>query len=613
MSIILAHIWRNIKDKKLISALIILSLVITGALLFVALSIAGVMDAVADSDFQSVNTIFMLIFIVTSFMSVFVVYSSFKYIMALRVKTMGTLRSIGADKKSCRRLLLLESLVYGFIGAVLAVIAGIVLLLILSGSMSGGKAELVISAPNILITILFCLLLSPICAYIPVKSSDKYSVKEIILQTHKVKEKNRLPVLVVGLALLAVGIALVQIDALKYEEAAIYGALLCSLAGFVLSVGPLVYYLNLGLSKIFPDSLTFKMMKENRTSNNIAVLLAIAVAVVFMINSSNAILVEATDKSFELYNYDIQISTKTNDALYDEAAVTAAVGIAGSAVGIYYKTEAETDKIPLMNLYGMTAEKMNIYFSLTIQEEVLEIEDGEILLSRDYMARQNLAVGDKLTIKGTNFTIVGVINEMFNSGNVGIISENSFKDLYGIENYTMIVCITASGEEETARDELRANGFPSAATLADMLARVKSINADLFTIVDYIILLSTTAGVFGVLNNILIALVSRKKERALLRSVGMSKRRSAGSIVTEAIVMGFTGGIFGLLGGILLTAVIPAVFLVFEFPVMPVPLSAPALLLCVFGSAAICLVASLFSLIGDSKLDITKTLREEIL
>ncbi|GHU98319.1 hypothetical protein FACS1894211_01860 [Clostridia bacterium] len=596
------------------SALIILSLAISGALLFVALSIADVLDTVADSEFQSVTTVFLLIFVVTSFMSVFVVFSSFKYVMALRVKTLGTLRSIGADKKRCGNLLLLESVVYGLISAVFAAAAGIVLLLILGKALSGGTAALVISPTYILITVLFCLLLSPICAYLPVRASEKYSVKELILQTHRIKEKKRLPVLLVGLALTAIGVLLVLINALKYEEWAVYCSLFVSLAGFVLCVGPLVHYFMALLGKVFSNNFTVRNMRENRSHNTIAVLLAIAVAVVFMVNSANAILIGATDKSFALYNYDIHISTKTNDAIYSAAEVAQVGGVSGitAADGIYYQSEADAGgHIPVMNLYGMSLSKMNAYFNLTTEEEITAQDAKTILLSRDYLEREKLAKGDTITVGNAEFEIAGIIKEMFNSGNVGVLSEGDFEELYGVSRYTLIAA--KSDIPDAARNALRAEGFQTAATVADMLARIKSINADLFTTVNYIIVLSTTAGVFGVLNNLLIAFASRKRERALLRSIGMSKRQSAKTILVEALITGLTGGSLGLVGGLLLTAVIPAVFLVFEFPVKSVPLSPAAITLCIICSAAICLLASLISLISNSKLNVIQTLREEIL
>ena len=608
MPILLKHIWRNIREKKLMSVLIIFSLSVSGALLFVSLSIGGILNRVAGNEFQSASTVFTLVFIVTCFMSVFVVYSSFKYVMLLRVKTVGTFRSVGASKKSARYLLLLESLAYGMISAALAVVSGIALLAILSNSLSKGQAKLTVSFVNVLWAAAFCLLLSPLCAYLPIRASEKRSVKEIILQTSAVKEKRRLPYLFAGLSLIGLGLCFMLIPAFKYQEICIVLALIAVLAGFVTAVGAIVHYAFAAASFLFPNRLAAKNLKNSRAYGNIAVLLAVAAAVVFMINSSNVILIRATDDSFKLYGYAVQIG----GAGLDDGLVSEIQAEAGNAAGVYLKTNAAVKgRIPLMNLYGARDTTRREYFRFT----ALAAEEhggSPIVLSSDYLARTGLKTGDKLTINETEFIISGVVREMFNSGNVGFIGEDIFQSVFGAENYSQIL-VKSDTPNDTA-DNLRAK-FPDlkVATVGELLKKVKQINADLFTVLQYLIVLSTVAGVFGVLNNLLIAFNSQKKEKALLRSLGMSKRQGARSIVFEASATGLLGGILGLAGGLLLTAAIPAVMVVFEFAAVPVPVSAPAALLCAGCSAAVCVLSSLFSLAGNSRLNTVQILREEIL
>jgi putative ABC transport system permease protein len=627
MSIVLKHIVRNIRDKKLMSALIVAALALSGTLLFVALSISDALETVAGNDYESAQTVFLLIFLVTAFMSVFVVYSSFKYIMALRIKTLGTLRSVGADKRRCRRLLLLESGAYGFLAALLAAAAGVGLLAVLAGRLSGGKAELKISALNLALTVLFCLVLSPLCAYIPVKATEKYSVKEIILQTRAVKEKKVLPKLVAGLVLIGAGATLTRIGALRYETGAVVAALLLTLAGFTLCAAPLVRYAAAALSKIFPDNFAVKNMRNNAAHANIAVLLAIAVAVVFMINGSNAILVKVTDDSFKLYNYDIQVSGAGLDGGTIEK-MREVNGVEGAA-GIYYKAGAAAEnRLPLANLYGMDADTAREFFRFTADGGaagssgaadgqgatyvLTNFGEKQILLSRDYTERENLRVGDTVGVNGADYTIAGILNEMLNSGNVGIIGAGDFRISFGAENYTFAAVKSASPDAAAAA--LR-EAFPDcgAATVAQMLARAKAVNADMLTTLDYVVVLSTTAGVFGVLNNLLIAFNAQKRERALLRSIGLSRRRGALSQLAEALFTGLTGGGLGLLGGALLVSAIPAVLVVFEFPAVSAPFSLPAAALCLGCSLAVCLSASLISLVGNARINIMQVLRQEIL
>jgi putative ABC transport system permease protein len=583
-----------------------LSLIISGALLFVALSISNVLATVADNDFESVSTVFLMIFAVTMFMGVFVVYSSFKYIMDLRIKTLGTFRSIGASKSKCRNLLLFECLFYGIIAGVFAVVIGIVLLLILGKQLSGGKATIIILPLNTVLSFFFCIVLSVLCGYFPIKASEKYSVKEIILQTHKVKEKNKLPALIIGIFLVGIGLLFVNLHALKYNEIFIIFALLFSLAGFVTAASPIIYYSLMFLSWIFKNSLAIKGAKNGQAFVNIAVLLSIAVAVVFMITSANAVLVKATDESFKNYNYGVQV----NGAELDNTKLSGIKGNNGviNAVGIYYKAEVEVaNHIPLMNFYGLSADEIAFYnFTPTIQEPQV----NEIIISKDYLSREKLAVGNKITIKNTEFTIVATINEMFPSGNIGILSIIDYKMIFS-QSYFSYIAIQSDTPNETATT-LKNAGL-GVVTITQMQAKAKEINSNLFTVLNFIIILSTTAGVFGVLNNLLIALNSQKRERAIMRSIGMDKNKSSMITIIQAMLTGLIGGVLGLFGGILLAVAIPAVLIVFEFSATSAPISPIASTLCIGCSVIICVFASLLSLIGKSKTSITQILREEIL
>lgn len=616
MSIMFKHILRNIKDKKLMSALIILSIAISGALLFVALTIGGSLDSVANNEFESASLVFMMIFGVTVFLSIFVVYSSFKYIMAFRIKTLGTFRSVGASKKRCRYTLLLESLVYGFIAALFAMVIGIVLLTILSKQLGGGDAKIKVNVLHFLYTLLFCIALSPICAWLPIKASEKFSVKEIILQTNRVRKKRYLPFLIVGISLIAAGGLFVGLPALKYVEMTTYIGLLFILSGFVMSVGPLIHYFMIFLSIIFPNSLTAKNLKENKAHSNIAVLLAIAVAIVFLVNGANGLLIKATDESFALYNYQAQVT----GTQLDDSSLNTVRGVAGvtQAEGMYYKKEVVIDdNMKLMNVYGVDYDTMKDFFDFNFSSQAAQIDfetSNTIVLSKDYMAREKLKISDKIKIKGFELTIIGIVDQMFPNGNVGFIHTDKFLTVFDDVEYFERIAVKSDLTQVDIGAVLRTElvGL-KVATIDEMQTKAKEINANMFTVLDYIVILATIAGVFGVLNNLLIAFNSQKRERALLRSIGMSKKKGAQTTILESLTTGIVGGVLGLLGGLLLVAITPSIFVSFEFPVQAVPISPLAVSLCIICSVAICTFASIISLVGNNKLNIITTLREEIL
>ena len=65
-----------------------------------------------------------LMTIMVLFISVFIIYSTFKVITTERLPVIGTFRSIGATRKMTDIILIGESLLYGIVGGILGVLTG---------------------------------------------------------------------------------------------------------------------------------------------------------------------------------------------------------------------------------------------------------------------------------------------------------------------------------------------------------------------------------------------------------------------------------------------------------------------------------------------------------
>ncbi|MGE5678896.1 MAG: ABC transporter permease, partial [Pseudomonadota bacterium] len=74
---------------------------------------------------RDISMVFMMLSSVVFFMSLFIVYSSFKVITAERLPVIGTFRSIGATGRNANFMLIGESMMYGCIGGLLGCGLGI--------------------------------------------------------------------------------------------------------------------------------------------------------------------------------------------------------------------------------------------------------------------------------------------------------------------------------------------------------------------------------------------------------------------------------------------------------------------------------------------------------
>ena len=83
-------------------------------------------------EMESITLPFMLMTFIVAFMSMFIIFSSFRVITMERLPVIGTFRSIGATRKTTDNIMLVESLLYGIVGSGLGLGLGIIILNIMS-------------------------------------------------------------------------------------------------------------------------------------------------------------------------------------------------------------------------------------------------------------------------------------------------------------------------------------------------------------------------------------------------------------------------------------------------------------------------------------------------
>ncbi len=135
------------------------------------------------------------------FGSVSLIYNAFAISVSERTKQFGLLSSIGATKKQLRRMVLFEALAVSAIGIPLGIIAGIggigVTLLLIGdkfNSMVSGYPEpmrLCVSWEAIVVAIIVALITVLISAWIPSQRATKVSAVEAIRQNMDIKAKNK--------------------------------------------------------------------------------------------------------------------------------------------------------------------------------------------------------------------------------------------------------------------------------------------------------------------------------------------------------------------------------------------------------------------------------------
>jgi len=87
-------------------------------------------------------------------------------------------------------------------------------------------------------------------------------------------------------------------------------------------------------------------------------------------------------------------------------------------------------------------------------------------------------------------------------------------------------------------------------TVADVVAFGQEALRQSFRLTYVQVIISMVIGFFGIVNTLLISVLHRTREIGLLRSVGMTRRQVARTVVVEALFIAAVGGIFGVIWGL---------------------------------------------------------------
>lgn len=132
--------------------------------------------------------------------SIFLIYNSFNMSLNERTQQFGILSSVGATTKQLRNLVLFEGLCIGAIGIPIGVVVGIVSIGLLISAIAKNFANvlytnvpltLTLSIPAIVVAVVVSMVTILISAYIPAKKAASKPVMECIRQTNEVKIESK--------------------------------------------------------------------------------------------------------------------------------------------------------------------------------------------------------------------------------------------------------------------------------------------------------------------------------------------------------------------------------------------------------------------------------------
>jgi putative ABC transport system permease protein len=577
---------------------------------------------------------FLALTIILSFMSIYIINSTFKVITFERLPDIGTFRSIGARKNSINRMLLQESLFYGVAGGAVGCLLGLGVLYLMSiftmpSWEDGYRATISFEPKQLLLTFGMAVLLCLISSVKPILKVNKIPIKEIILNAMVNNKSSRVIRTTAGLVLMCFGLFAPILIKGKFST---YINTICIVA-VIAAMVMLIPFLTKGLIRILErgyavvfgniGAIAVKNLRENRSINGSISLLAIGISCALFVNTLSYSALTELINYYDRNNYEIYMSAKNADLAYLQAirttpgvkAVSEVMGIGG--IEIVNKNDA----IGLTQ--GVDTDNYLSYNDIQLagnRQEVMDLLDRGrgILLTNRLRERFNLKLGEELRLRAwgnvSTFQIVGFFNSIENSGNYGIISDKYMKlDMGWENNFYSTLFIKTEGDPEQVVKELKtrfAKQQPLIQTIEEMKHKNILYNQQLFLIAKGFSIITMLAGILGIFNNLIINFIQRRRHLAMYRSIGMSKTQIIQMMLMEAFTLGVIGSLAGVVSGMLMIISGAGLLRSLEMEVN-IHYSGLQLVMCLIFGVLIALFASVWPALKSSKLNLMEAIKYE--
>ncbi len=522
---------------------------------------------IGDISFIGVGTLNVSLYGMLSIVvlvSSIIIYGVFKLIINERLSVIGTFMSQGATKKKIERIILSESLMYSIIAGIVGSAIG-ELILFGIGRMVSPLAKYKIYLPfnvnyvHVIIGINFAIILSILSAYMPVRAVRKLEVKDVILnRVESINKKGKVK-FIIGLIIFVASIVLYEVD--KKPSVLSVIEMIGIIVGLIMIVPTIVKLVSSLFCKIFKNNTNVYLAMNNvRTSkllrNNI-VLIIISLTSVFLVSSVGETMKDVVNDAYEemRYDYKIQSIMASNDRISTTDRIIEKLnsidGVDKDSICPELRTygEIKGQTILVMGVEPKTYADMNLYLKLKEKkykddyEEFANAEDNAVVITEVKAKEFNKKKGDMIDIvvnsKTYTFRVAAIIDGgLYNNSTFCIIKKSDMIREMHIKEADEIT-FKVNGDSEQVMDEVRpyllSIGAQYSTRAEDTQQNIEN-NEMMSKVISAFSYLAMFVASIGVLNNIVICFNQRKKEFAVLASVGMNVGKRRNLILTESFI-----------------------------------------------------------------------------
>lgn len=510
-----------------------------------------------------VSTVYIM-FAIVCIICCLIIHGAFKLIITERMSVIGTFMSQGATKKKIEHILLMESFMYALFGAIFGVGLGELILFIVNRMTSPLKDYGIYMSfhvkPSLIVTgILFALIISLVSAWMPARSVRKLPVKDVILNRMEVKHKKGTVRFIVGTVLLAFSIVCAFITAGWTTELSFF-ILAISVAGLIMMLRKFLKLLSGALAKVFKKHtnlfLAFNNVKTSKLLRSNITLMVVAFTAVLSISALGKSMAEGVIDAYEKFNFDYEVSN-----IIDNNSDIATTDIIVEKLGSLDCVKKDTI-MPMFSDWGKITDNdstfilqgadplkyahYNEYLELESEKyykyfKELDASDENLCVVTDYILKSTgKKAGDmielELNSKKASFRIVGGIDgKLYNNGTIIVMKPEIAKKVFNLKEASNIN-FDIKGDAADAENQFK--GFladlgATYITKHNMMLENKKSNQMIVDLLGIFAIVAMLVSAIGIFNNITISFQQRRKEFAVLSSIGMNAKKRKELVLAE--------------------------------------------------------------------------------
>lgn len=497
--------------------------------------------------------------------SILIISGVFKMIISERIPVFGTFLSQGSTKRQLRFIVLLESACYALVAGIIGSALGEGILYIVNRLVSplreyGIYLPFRINWLHVLFGIVFALVISVLAAWLPVRRIAGFETKDVILNRVENTHKKHTVRTVIGLLLFAFSIVTTLLLDGAISPLTIVAALACYI-GIIMAAPALIKILMTFFCKVFRGNTTMWLACNNiRTSRLLisnVVLLIIALNGILSCSSTGRTMTKVVIEAYEELDYDFEVdnilSSNSDESSYDRILKELKDNpyVDQSTVNPQAFRIAEHDGTQILTtvIEPEAYAKYNQYMHLmedkyrTSYLDFQNASDDTILVTTALARDMDLKEGDtlKLSVNGINheWRVACIADaKLLNSGKFILFKRADYIDVYHdreVENFSFKI----TGDKDAAEASFKALFTSYGATYCDRDTRMKDNveqNAMIVNLISIFSYLAIAISAIGIFNNIVISFNQRRKEFAMMASVGMNGSKRKRLVLSESIL-----------------------------------------------------------------------------